>query len=798
MRKYILAAVAFLFVGSVWAQTTYRIDIDQPSTELLRGHLDLGGKNPAGEEISVNSYFIEKDGKPFIPIIGEFHFSRFPEAYWEESILKMKAGGINVIASYVFWNIHERQEGQFDWSGDLNLRKFIELVAKHNMYAIVRMGPFCHGEMRNGGIPDWLYGRSFEIRSNDAGYLAYVDTLYGQIAQQIQGLLFRNGGPIIGVQLENEYQHSAAPWEFSFPGGPLELTVAHTDASLAHVQIAHTDGTNPQFEYGKLHMANLKAIAQKHGIDVPLYTATGWGNATIVERGSLPVTAGYAYPFWAEPAPSDFYLFKDIRKNPDYSPVSYDTRLYPSISCEIGPGIQPKYTRRPIVPFESVKPLMVRIVGSGSNGIGYYMYHGGSTPQFNGRFFNEEANGLPRVNYDFQAPIGQYGQVRPHYNELRMLHLFLESYGEQLAPMTTVLPSTNAAIAPQNTETLRYAVRALKNSGFLFLVNFQDHVQVKDLTQLRIQVEAGGETIAFPAQGTIDVPCATGAILPFNLQLETTNVKSATVQPFNILRGEAQNRYVFTTVRGVAPEMNFAGSARLSKLKNARVRTVNGLKNVRPESDAPFSFVADGVHFLVLTEDMALNSVKIDEKLIVSDALILNDSGKLQLISRKAENRVHVFPAGEKPLLATGANLVNEKAQYDGFDTYRVTFEEQKLEVEVAEIRTGKYTLQLKGDLSTLNDVFVEVDYVGDRALAFIGGELITDHLYQERTWELSLKPFEQRLKSQPMVLLIHPMESTAPYLKDLSRVPAFESGKYLKVNGFKVVPEYKATLTIR
>ncbi len=198
LTAFILIATGLF---SLKAQTTYQIDIDQPEKKILRGHLDLGGKNPVGEEISVNNYFIEKDGKPFFPIIGELHFSRYPEAYWEESILKMKAGGINVIASYVFWNIHERQEGQFDWSGDLNLRKFLQLIEKHNLYAIVRMGPFCHGEMRNGGLPDWLYGRPFEIRSNDPGYLAYVDSWYGEIAGQINGLLFRDGGPVIGVQL---------------------------------------------------------------------------------------------------------------------------------------------------------------------------------------------------------------------------------------------------------------------------------------------------------------------------------------------------------------------------------------------------------------------------------------------------------------------------------------------------------------------------------------------------------------------------------------------------------------------
>ena len=798
-KFHITLAAALLLLGlqltGVTAQTSYNINIDKPENEITRGHLDLGGKNPAGEEISVNSYFIEKDGKPFFPIIGELHYSRYPAAYWEEEILKMKSGGINVIATYVFWNIHERQEGNFDWSGDLNLRKFLELVAKHEMYAIVRMGPFCHGEMRNGGIPDWMYGRTFEIRSNDPEYLAYTDALYGQIAKQISGFLFKEGGPVIGVQLENEFQHSAAPWEFNYPGSKNQLTVADWDAALAHEQIADTEGKNPRAEYGKKHMANLKAIAKKHGIDVPLYTATGWGNATIVEKGSLPVTAGYAYPFWAKPSPSKFYLFKDIRTYPDYSPISYDTNLYPSIPCEIGPGIQPKFSRRPIVPYESVNPLMVRIIGSGSNGIGYYMYHGGSTPQFDGKFYNEEVNGLPRVNYDFQAPIGQYGQVRYHYKHLRMLHLFLEAYAEQLAPMKTVLPETNAAITPDNTNTLRYAVRSYNNSGFVFVVNFQDHIDTKAINDVNINVTSGAETLAFPATGTFDIAKATSAILPFNLKLETATVKTATVQPLTVLHRNDANYYIFSAIKGIAAEMNFATTTAISKLKNATVVTTGSVKSVKAKADAPFSFVANGINVLVLPQHMAINALKIKEQLYVSEALIIEDQNALQLISRNETNLLHVFPDSKMSVNKTTVNLKKQKAIFNGFGSYAVTFNTVKPDVTFEQVSAKKYVLKLNSDISQLNDVFVNIDYVGDRGLAFIDGALITDHFYQERKWELGLKSIASKLKDNKMVLVFHPMYNDYPYLKDLKTLPTFENGKYLKVNGADIQPEYKAII---
>ena len=105
----------------------------------------------------------------------------------------MKMCGINVISTYIFWIHHEEKEGVFDFSGRKNLLKFIELCQKHNIYVILRIGPFDHGEVRNGGLPDWLYGKSFEVRKLNDGFLYYVKRLYTEIAGQVQGLLYKDG-----------------------------------------------------------------------------------------------------------------------------------------------------------------------------------------------------------------------------------------------------------------------------------------------------------------------------------------------------------------------------------------------------------------------------------------------------------------------------------------------------------------------------------------------------------------------------------------------------------------------------
>ncbi|WP_228853021.1 beta-galactosidase [Aegicerativicinus sediminis] len=795
-KALITLVLGQLIFGITFSQNEYSININVPEKKITKGHLDLGGSNPSGKEIEVNSYYLTLDKKPFIPVLGEFHYSRYPSEYWDESIKKMKAGGINVIATYVFWNIHERNEGEFDWSGDLNLRHFAELCAKNDIFLIVRLGPFCHGEMRNGGVPDWMYGRTFEIRSNNSQYIAYVDRLYDQIGNQCRGLLFKDGGPIIGVQVENEFQHSAAPWEITYPGARKEYTVAEINEGVTHEQISDTDGINPQAEEGKKHMAILKELAIKHGMDVPIYTATGWGNAAIVEKGSIPVTAGYVYPFWSDPSPSSFYLFKDIHKNPDYSPISYEAELYPSIPAEIGPGIQVIYGRRPVVDPVSVLPLMVRIIGSGSNGIGYYMYHGGSTPVFDGKFYNEEVNGIPKVNYDFQAPIGQYGQTRHHYKSLKTLHMFLDAYGDRLAPMKTVLPETNKQTSPEKTDILRYAVRSFEDSGFLFMVNFQDHLAYSDIEDTSINVKTASSEVRFPSNGTFDLKKATSAIFPFNLKLGKTQIKSATVQPLTILNGGNKNHYVFYSIEGIIPEFVLHGDSKIADLKGARKTSSKGLTVIKGDSNKVFSFQSGNDQFLVIPYEMALNSNKIGEQLIFSSGTLTNESDLINLVTREAVVDLNIYPSNVNAPKVSNATVQKLKAEFPGMDSYNITFKVPEPLLEIEKATERKYSVKVKGGLNGLNDVFLQVDYIGDRGMAFIDGLLATDHFYHEKKWEIGMKSFIPKLKNKEMVLIFHPLYDNQECLIFFENVPKFENGKYLEIKSIKAVNEYKAILS--
>ena len=189
----------------------YQIDLSryQEGTRFDLGK-DFKGSSPAGEWISFNNYYMEKNGKPFFPVAGELHYSRMEASRWEDELIKMRMGGINVVSTYLFWNHIEEEEGVFDFTGRRDLRRFVSLCGKHGMYVILRVGPFDHGEVRNGGLPDWLYGKPFEVRHTNEEFLRYVRRLYGKIGEQTRGLFYQDGGPVIAVQLDNEYMHSSA------------------------------------------------------------------------------------------------------------------------------------------------------------------------------------------------------------------------------------------------------------------------------------------------------------------------------------------------------------------------------------------------------------------------------------------------------------------------------------------------------------------------------------------------------------------------------------------------------------
>lgn len=812
----ILTTAFFFFIfENAFSQKTYEIDVNVPDKTFRSDHLNLGGKGMNGEKISVNNYFLSLNDKAFIPITGEFHFSRYPKEYWDESLKKMKAGGINIVATYVFWNIHEEKQGQFVWSGNRDLGGFVRLCAENGLFAIVRIGPFCHGEIRSGGIPDWVLGSPVTIRSNDPGYLAMVERLYTEIGKQIEGLYFKDGGPIVGIQLENEYQHSAAPWGLTYPGQPHDWTAAERDLDATHQGVSVAKGENPYAALGNDHMTVLKSLAQKAGMDVPIYTATGWGYAAIVPNGSIPVTSLYAYPFWTEKKDlSPFFLYKNMHAEPDYSPVRYVPEDYPAFAAELGSGIMSVYTRRPVVDQKSMDAMINRCLGSGANGLGYYMYHGGSTPKGEESYFADEAYGLPKVSYDFQAPVGEFGQLREGYHRLRLVHLFVSDFGDLLAPMATVLPPNAKKLTQENLDELRYAARARGGSGFLFINNFQDDAVMPDKTGIQIKLKSPKGDLLIPETGGFALKGGENAIFPFHFDLNGAHLNYATAQLMMKGNDPGNPYYVFFAPEGVRSELSFA-PARGIKIRN-RIGCAIDQNSRRvlvtcPEGGAcEFELVFGNATTRVLVIDKAfalkawLVTLGGKEHLFFSDATVLQEKDGFSVHSLgKSEADIFVYPKpGEDVRFSATSDRKTRLPEDPVFSGYRLSWRTPELPVETYSVGERKLVVKLPQEIPAgLSDLFLTLDYVGDTAMGFLDGELTLDEFYKGIPWQMGLRRFYPAAGGKELVFYLRPLYKNATFLPDLDPADVPDFGKrdqVLEVRSVSFTPEYFCTFQFK
>lgn len=502
----------------------YRFEKYSPS-KILRGHLKLGGADPRGERIDVNSLYIERGGRPWIPVMGEYHFVRDARERWPGELAKMAAGGVRVVSVYIFWIYHEETEGIFDFTGDRDLRRFILDCAGQGLDVVIRIGPWCHGEVRNGGLPDWILQKPYKVRDNNPEYMEKARIWYERIFREVKGLFYKDGGPIIGVQIENEL----------------------VDA--------------PE------HLAALKKLALETGFDVPLWTVTGWNSrfgARIPVDEFMPVFGGYADAPWAgttgelplsphyafSPNRNDAAVGMDIMRDADADGWRLPYERYPFATCELGGGIQPTHHRRPWISPMDVYAMSLVKLGSGNNLIGYYMYHGGANKIGKTTLQESKATGypndLPILNYDFQAPISQYGEIREQYGLLNLLHLFAEDFGALLAPMEYV--PAECPVEETDDTRLRYAMRTDGAGGFVFVNHHQRHLKLRDVEHVELR-PLGTELPAVDVRGDI------AFILPFNLKMGGEILEWATAQ----LVCREGGKYYFAAIPGIEPRFKFQG-----------------------------------------------------------------------------------------------------------------------------------------------------------------------------------------------------------------------------------------------
>jgi hypothetical protein len=527
----IALVLSFLLPQLIWSQH-YSLNASELNQNVISGHLEMGNSGPGSAKLEVNNRYLTLSGKPIIPVMGEVHFSRLERQNWKDVILKMKANGINIVATYLFWNHHEEIEGQLDWTGSKDFRSFVKLCGKHNLWVYPRLGPWCHGEVRNGGTPDWILSKDYmENRSNHPAYQEYVERWYSEIAKQMNGLYYKDGGPIIGVQLENEYWRGRK---------------------------------------GEGHILWLKETARKYGIDVPLYTVTGWRKASVPEDEVIPLWGGYPAVPWAT-------NINPVKENPNFvfeTPVNIENigneeslskgysvnySRYPYFTCEIGVGNQISYHRRPVIGALDGYTIATVKTGSGSNLPGYYVFAGGSNPIGILTTLEEEQNETgywneyPVISYDFQAAIRETGELAPSYHQVKKLHYFLNEFGERLAPLSPVISTETRP------DDLQYAIRSNGRAGFLFMTNYYRGLRRRTFKNVQFKVKLKDETLTFPSQ-PVTVSDSTICIWPFNFEMNNVLLKYATVQPVARINKDNQSVWIFFKDHNIAPELAFDAS----------------------------------------------------------------------------------------------------------------------------------------------------------------------------------------------------------------------------------------------
>ena len=146
------------------------------------------------------------DGKPFQIISGEMHFARIPREYWHDRLKMAKAMGLNTICTYVFWNYHETEKGKYNFSGNADVAEFVKAAQEEGLWVIIRPSPYACAEWEFGGYPWWLIKeKNLKVRSRDPKFLEMSRNYIKAFAKELTPLQITQGGPIIMVQVENEY-----------------------------------------------------------------------------------------------------------------------------------------------------------------------------------------------------------------------------------------------------------------------------------------------------------------------------------------------------------------------------------------------------------------------------------------------------------------------------------------------------------------------------------------------------------------------------------------------------------------
>lgn len=359
-RVYCLLIVLFVLVIIYMLrnlQSEVQLDMDE---EILKADLKKSGSlKTHGQEFTL-------DGEALHILGGSVHYFRVPREYWRDRLLKLKACGLNTLTTYVAWNLHEPQRGVFDFSGSLDIGAFIQLAKELDLHVILRPGPYICAEWDLGGLPSWLLADpDMKLRTTYSGFLDAVDNFFEKLMPNVAPLQYTYGGPIIAVQVENEYG-------------------------------AYAKDTG--------YMESIKQVLQKHGIIEFLMTSD---NKDGLSQGALDGALSTMN-------------FKHFQRSYFEHLDSVQPNL-PKMVMEFWTGWFDSWGNYHMVfNADALIDNMKKILDQKAS-INLYMFHGGTNFGFMNGAVELPSYQPDITSYDYDAPLSEAGDYTPKYKKIRQL-----------------------------------------------------------------------------------------------------------------------------------------------------------------------------------------------------------------------------------------------------------------------------------------------------------------------------------------------------------------------------------------
>jgi beta-galactosidase len=698
--------------------------------------------------IALTSRTVLLDGTPWIPVSGEIHYSRVPRDRWRERLLLMKSGGVDVISSYVIWIHHEPTRGDVRFDDNLDIAAFVRLCDELGLLFVLRIGPWVHGEVRNGGFPDWVQNADVSHRTDDPGYLEMVRQWFTALGSELAHLCGPTS-PIIGIQIENELYDQ------------------------------------PE------HLATLKTMARQAGLVAPLYTATAWGGADLPAGEFFPLYSGYGDGFWVDAAvPWDdtfrqHYFFSDQWDDPG---VGADVRgvavsdiavrdrdeSFPPATCELGGGMATTYHRRIVPTGDDIAAVGNAKIGSGSAWQGYYMYAGGINPggshQYQESHRSGYPNDLPTFDYDFHAAVGSAGQLGASHATLRRQHAFLAAFGEILTAMPAAFPALRPADV-NDASTLRWSVRGADGAGFVFINWHQPHIPLPTLRQIQPSVEHTSATVTF-GDAPFDISAGTIARWPYGLEMSGARLNWATASALTVLDDG-------TLVLVAEPNLD------------VQISAGDGIPTVVVDGVLGGHVTVDGLSVLVIGQrDADRVWVLGGDRTVLAlcDEPLWEDNGQIVVRSATQPTLVVWDVAGWKPVeleplgaatVATAIAVSVEANPREPLASYGMfSGRESAPTASETAARSALYRLADVGARDDTSRRTLRIDWAGDVAQLLVNGVVVVDRFWDGTPWHIDLDSLDGAIRDE-VSLRILPLHTSSGI-----RLPAAAEDRRMSTHG--------------